>query len=747
MSPEQARGQELDARTDLFSFGVVLYEMATGRRPFAGKTSAVLFDAILNQTPVSPSELNPGVPGELEHIIRKALEKDREVRYQTAAELRADLKRLKRDLDSGRARAASTTATVVPALPQRQGGRWLIAAVGVLSVLLLVALAFLVYQGLKPIATSDQADRQEQPAPPSPAPQRKLAQVTFGAGLQAEPTWSHDGRFLAYSSDRAGNFDIWWIEPGGRGEPLPLTNHPAHDWQPAWSPGGKHIAFRSERDGGGIYVVPFPAGHEKKIAPFGYRPRWSPDGSQILFQSSVLPDSSEPLKLYVTALDGSPPREVVTEFRKKSVAWFPDGKRISCWALDQGKYDWWTVPLDGGPPLKWERTTAVEEQFKTAGITSPGDFAWAPSSPSLYFEGISQGVRNLWKVEVDPKGARLVAGPERLTLGAGRDTDLALSPDGKKLAYTIRTESTRLWSFPFNATTGQTAGEGQPVTAAGMDAMQPDLTRDGRKLVFIAQRAGKRELWEKSLEDGRENLLAADDYDRYSPHWSRDGARLAYRRRDKNESSMVLLPIGGEEQVLTSPRLPGGGDVASDWSADGKWILGSRGELPGPPAAIWLLPVVAAPKAETQGRKVASKPDYNLWQPRFSPDECWICFFATHVRDAANHTIYVMPASGGEWIPITEGKYQDDKPRWSPDGKTLYFMSTRTGFFNLWGIRIDPDKGKPVGEPFLVKAFESPGQRVLQSAGEMELGLSEQRLVLPITQVTGNIWVLENVDR
>jgi Tol biopolymer transport system component len=451
--------------------------------------------------------------------------------------------------------------------------------------------------------------------------------------------------------------------------------------------------------------------------------------------------------VYVTALDGSPPREVVTELgRLQSVAWHPDGKHISCWAVRDGKSDWWTVPLDGGPPLKWERTTAVEEQFKTVGITSFGDFAWAPSGQALYFEGLSQGVRNLWKVQVDPGAFRLVAGPERLTLGAGQDTDLALSADGKKLAFRIGTESTRLWSFPFDATTGQTTGEGQPVTAAGMDAMLPDLTRDGKKLVFVARRAGKRELWEKSLEDGRENILAADDYDRFGPHWSCDGTRLAYRRSNKNEMSMVLLPIGREEQVLTSPRPRRGADIAWDWSADGMWVLGSRSEPPGP-AAVWLLPVAAAPKAETQARVLASKPDYNLFEPRFSPDERWICFLAVHRKDAADHTIYVMPASGGAWIRMTEGKCQDDVPRWSPDGKTIYFMSPPTGFFNLWGIRFDPDQGKPVGKPFLVKAFESPGQRVLQNLADMALALSEHRFVLPLTQFSGNIWVLENVDR
>jgi hypothetical protein len=266
MSPEQARGQELDARTDLFSFGVVLYEMATGRRPFEGKTSAVVFDAILHNAPISPLHLNPGLPLELEHIINKALEKDREVRYQTVAELRADLKRLKRDLDSGRASAASTTATAAPTMPERQVGRWLLTGLAVLSVLLLVAVAFMVYQGFQPASTPDQADRKDQSAQPGPAPQRVLSQITFDAGLQAEPSWSPDGRFLAYSADRKGNFDIW-VQPVTGGDPVQVTKDPAHDWQPAWSPDGSQIVFRSERGGGGLFVVPALGGRERAEDP------------------------------------------------------------------------------------------------------------------------------------------------------------------------------------------------------------------------------------------------------------------------------------------------------------------------------------------------------------------------------------------------------------------------------------------------------------------------------------------------
>jgi serine/threonine protein kinase/Tol biopolymer transport system component len=775
MSPEQARGQELDARTDLFSFGVVLYEMATGRRPFAGKTSAVIFDAILNQTPIPPVEVNPSLPVELEQIIHKALEKDREVRCQTAAELRADLKRLKRDLDSGRAKAVSTTATA-PAFPPRKPRRWLVAAAAVMAVLL-AAVALLVHQRLQPSGTPETTARNEQIVVPDPPSQRVLSQITFDDGLQVEPTWSHDGQFLAYSADRKGNFDIWW-QPVAGGNPVQVTDDPAHDWQPAWSPVRNEIAFRSERLGGGLFVVPaFGGGTTRKVTDFGYCPRWSPDGAQILFSS--LPSNfqrgvNRPVSLYVVALAGGPPREVLAEFMAEfqappAVAWYPDGRQISVGGRHR-KLDWglWTVPLEGGKPVKSEFNPEAEKQFQAADVrfAGPGwndggsrtcQFAWAPSRQALYFEGVSsRGVWNLWKVAVDPATLRILGGPERLTVGAGRDTDFALSPDGKKLIYAIRSERTRIWSLPFDAATGQVKGEGKPVTPAGTDALRPSLSRDGKKLAFWLRRAGKHELWEKSLEDGKETLLAADRFAGGTPCWSRDGTRLAYGR---SGSLVVVQSERGNEQSF-----PSLGVGPLDWSPDGKWILGMSNRGKPSRVAICLRPFEAVPPAETEVRVVAAHPEYNLWQGTFSPaDQRWICFMGVHASNRRVSAIYVVPAPdltrppprGGdesiraEWTRITEGKYFDDKPRWSPDGKKIYFLSSRTGFLNVWGIGFDPAKGQPVGPPFPVTAFENPAQLIDQasSINILYMAVAENRLVVPITQVSANLWVLENVDR
>jgi len=592
--------------------------------------------------------------------------------------------------------------------------------------------------------------------------QRKLSRLTYDTGLQSEPTWSPDGNLIAYSSDRSGNFDIW-VRPESEGNPVRVTTSPAHDWQPDWSPDGSRLVYRSERDGGGLFIVPALGGAERKIAGFGCRPRWSPDGSRILFYSSTLQNVVGVPKVYIAELDGKPPQELAPEFLGEfvylRVAWHPDGQRISLWGSHRKRphlgWSFWTISLSSGETVKSEISEQVERQLKTSvSFKDFSNFLWAPSGQALYFEGSNEGVRNLWRVEVEPHTLRWIAGPERLTTDPGPDTEIAISPDGKKLAYTIRTERTRIWSLPFNASTGRVRGAGQPVTSADKDAWKLDLSRDGRKLVFAASRAGKEELWEKSLDDGRETLLRpADDFTRYSPRWSRDGLRLAYRRdrgtdpgQARFEFSIVQTPSGGgDEQLVTFPSRFD--EFAYDWSADGEWILGNSSRHSPGRFLISLFPLRAAPHAENQMRVVTSHPEYTLWQPRFSPDERWICFNALKETEAGVSTIYVVPSSGGDWTPITEGRHWEGKARWSHDGKTIYFVSNRTGFFNVWGIRFDPRTGKPAGDAFRVTEFESPGRMVLPLLGRLEMSLAADRLVLPIMEVSGSIWVLENVDR
>jgi Tol biopolymer transport system component len=402
-----------------------------------------------------------------------------------------------------------------------------------------------------------------------------------------------------------------------------------------------------------------------------------------------------------------------------------------------------------------------EVKLQVQGAVTLQRFVWAPSGQYLYFEGVSQGVRNLWRVTVEPQTLRWVAGPDRLTVGAGEDTDIAISADGKKIALATRLEGTRVWSLPFDPISGQLKGEARPETRAGIDAWWFDVTRDGRQLVFMTRRADKTELnvpreipkselWKQSLTDGREALLApADEFFRLNPLFSPDGTRLTYQRLRgsglQEESTTILVAQDGDEETPLSSTTASGRFGPTDWSADGRWLLGSCSRSVQGRLEICLAPLSAAPHVESAISVVATHPDLNLFIARFSPDQRWIAIQG--VKYAGLSTIYAMPAAGGAIAQITEGRHWDDKPCWGPDGRTIYFVSDRGGFLNVWGIRFDPANGTRVGEPFRVTTFESPHQMVFPRLAPLQLRVTANRLFLNISELSGSIWILDNVDR
>ena len=204
---------------------------------------------------------------------------------------------------------------------------------------------------------------------------------------------------------------------------------------------------------------------------------------------------------------------------------------------------------------------------------------------------------------------------------------------------------------------------------------------------------------------------------------------------------MVWSTLTGEETPITAPKTDL--DLSLyDWSRDGRSLLTSQLNQDSRHYEIWTVDVDAAQAA----RKITSASDYNLWQGHFSPDGRWILFLATRSKGVES-TIFLMPAAGGTWIPVTDGKQWDDKPRWSPDGKTIYFVSGRNGFFNVYGARFDSGKGKPVGLPFRVTDFRSTAAMIPQAIIPVELGISPDRLVVNVTQISGNIWVLDHAER
>jgi Tol biopolymer transport system component len=520
--------------------------------------------------------------------------------------------------------------------------------------------------------------------------------------------------------------------------------------QPQWSPDGQSIVFRSERDGGGLYVIRASGGGERLVANFGYEPLWSPDGTLILFKrSAVLPDLPT---FYVVGLDGKPPRpvrpDVLGQFNSLHAAWHPQGGRISVWGKT-GKDDvrFMTLALDGGGVTAPE--ISAEVQHGLASV-SPGRFVWAASRRYIYFEGRASDTQNIWRVAVNPRTEKWIGGPERLTTGAGQETNLAISPDGARLVFTATSSKTRLWAFPFDAASGRVTGQPSPITQGSTGEVDFDVRADGSKIAYHAVRAGRNELWERSTAEGHERLLLSSTDARLAkPLWSPDGAKLAFLRcptRDHAVAVAVLNTDGSGVRMLTLPR--GVEMQGSDWSSDGQAILGACRFNRSERYSTCLVPVSGEQESgDSPVRVIASDSKRNLYNQRFSPDQRWITFLAHDLLYAATSTVYVIPAAGGAWRAITDGAWFDDKPRWGPDGRILYFVSNRTGIANVWGRRFDTSTGTPIGEPFPVTSFRSAQFVLTPRTVQMDIAVTASHLLLPMSESRSEIWMLDQIDR
>ncbi|HET8550017.1 MAG TPA: protein kinase, partial [Bryobacteraceae bacterium] len=435
MSPEQARGERVDARTDLFSFGAVLYEMTTGRPAFPGPTSASVLEGILTKQPVPPSRLNPGVPEGLEQIITKALEKEREVRAQTAAELRADLMRIRRSQTSERvARAAETRS------------RRLAAALTIIGLTAAAALGWYFWASRGGEAALKNAT---------------FTQLTNVSGEELYASISPDGKSFVYQSRASGNWDIYSHRVGGH-NPINLTkDYPEDDTEPAFSPDGERIVFRSEREGGGIFVMGATGESVKRLTDSGYNPAWSPDGTQVVYSTGwfwwAARRTGTDYQLAVVSTEsssGGGPHVISDKIQDAmQPSWSPNGQRIAFWGFRDGNYDIWTVAASGGEPVRVTHDPAVD--------WNP---VWSPDGKYVYFSSDRAGSMNLWRVAIEQQSGRVTGRVEAVTTPSADAAYVSFSRDGRRMAYVNRLEKGNLFKVDFDPIREVAAGPASQIT-------------------------------------------------------------------------------------------------------------------------------------------------------------------------------------------------------------------------------------------------------------------------------------------
>ena len=630
MSPEQVRAKELDARTDLFSFGAVLYEMATGMLAFRGESSGVIFKAILDGTHTPAVRLNPNVPSKLEEIINKCLEKDRHLRYQHASDVRTDLQRLKRDSDSSGARATPSRLSA----PKRY--TWLLWSL----------LALLVVAGLSAWFVGNRA-RSTVQNPLSGAQFTRLANVN---GAKSDPAISPDGNFAAFISNRSGTFDIWLIQTNGNS----LTNLTQGRIGDARAP-LRAVGFSgdgSEVWSGGterrrLMLWPLIGG-----APHNFwnesaaEVAWSPDGTRLVYHTWQAGDPT-----FVADRGGANQRLILQSepgSHNHYQIWSKDGRWIY---FVRGRpatreMDLWRVSPDGGEP---EQITHLNTDIA---------FPTLINERTVLFVAHNKDGAGPWLWALDLRTRTT----DRVSSGLEQYSALAATTDGRRLAASVVNPQVNLWSVPIT---------NHLVEERDVKPFQLPTTRSqaprfgGETLFYLSSRDGADGVW--SYRDGKalEIWKGSEGALQTPAAVSADGSGIAFALRRDGKQQMHLMAADGTRVRPLSSDVDVRGTAS--WSPDGKWIVVAGSDRKG--LGLFKLPVDGSSPI-----RIATGP---YLDPVWSPHGDLIVYSGPQLFTLAP-LLAVHPDGTPVKLPEIKVQREGERARFLPDGTSLVYMLGNT---------------------------------------------------------------------
>jgi Tol biopolymer transport system component len=644
MSPEQAEGKPVDHRTDIFSLGIVLYEMATGRRPFTGESRASIISSILRDTPPAVSDLNEALPRDLGRIVRHSLEKNPERRFQTALDLRNELEELKQDVDSGAALTAGTPAIAARRALSRR------SAAGLWVLLGLVLGAGLVAGGHALF--------------PRPAHEPPIVRTLTYSGADSEPAASPDGKTLAFASSRDGVSRIW-LKQLAEGSEVPLTS--GSDFSPRFSPDGSEILFTREEEDGtvSLYRVPVLGGEPRKIVHDALSGDWSPDGKEIAFARFGTEGRITVSQIGLASVDGGSERVIHTQddLNLTYPRFSPDGRWIGCAARPLN-----TLEGTGGYRIVLVRTDGSEERrlstLREGGQTS---LAWLGSGGEIiYSQGESAAMMVVGRGSLVETGSNRIV---RQNVETGEGEILFWSPSISRvldvvapgrIVYESISSSQNLREFEIPS---RAEAQGTILSQGTSLDRQPVYSPDGEWLAYSSNRAGNLDVWARSMRDGSVRRLTDHASLDFDPAFTPDGTGIIFTsRRGGNIEIWTANMDGSGARQVTRDGVDAENATATP---DGEWIV----YISGNPErrGLW--------KVRPDGSDATHLVSGSAGLPEVSPDGRYVSYMKT--RRAGLSVAHVARVEDGEVLPfeilLPGAELGNGRTRWMPDGRAIAF--------------------------------------------------------------------------
>ncbi len=728
MSPEQARGEELDARTDLFSLGVVLYEMATGQPAFNGNTSAVMFDAILNRTPAAPSSLNPNVSPKLEEIIGKALEKDRELRYQTAAELRGDLKRLKRDSDSGRAGSATGSAWAVAGDGPRSGsyaassvavpaGPAVVDATPKLNWALIGTVVLVIFGLGAALALFLHNRGERHQVTPSSFSQMTITPVTSTGNIHSAAI-SGDGKWLAYVQDDKAGHALWVHQLGTGSMAQVLAGTQQEIAGLTFSIDGNYLYFvkRDESLGlGTLFQVPSLGGTPtQRVVDVDSPVSFSPDGKRFVFvrQSSKTKTSN----LILANADGTGEKIISTlndpaYFSTNGPAWSPDGARIAVSETPNGdfnKFNLETVAVDSG----------TKTRLGSRNWGNPRQMTWLPDGSAILFPAPVDKMSvnpQVWQVGYPDAEARRITNDLNFYNGS------SITTDGSALATVQVSLVANLSITNFGSAISFSSPQQVTSGVGRADGLGGITWAPGDRIIYGYYSGGALRLASVAPDGSKLHDLALSAVEPLWPAACGDGQHFVFSARNQTQGISVWRADidGGNSTQITTGSL----DILPACSGDGKFVVYSDASGVGHVMRVGI----------DGGTPVQVTKEF-MQCAQISPDDQSLAAFYRPDPSKAPK-IAIVGLEGGEIrslydVPnetITGAGDGGHKLEWTKDGKNVIYAVYKDEIASIWAQPVRASGASPA-PPKRIASFPSEmrvwaatispdGKQILYSSG------------------------------